>query len=138
MIVTVRQLRAPLERDSFLRQQARVLRGRTLPLILRRRENHQTKDVIKQILARLLAVESCWPCLSVIARRSHTADARLTPFPVLTPPLHECAQVVEIATLIVLGTALACPPFAWLLRACVLPKPGQGPSDATMDAGFLR
>ena len=56
----------------------------------------------------------------------------------LTPPLHVCAQVVEIATLIVLGTALACPPFAWLLRACVLPKPGQGPSDATMDAGFLR
>ena len=80
------QLRAPLERDSILRQQARVLRGRTLPLILRRRENHQTKDVIKQILARLLAVESCWPCVSVVVRRSHTVDARLTPFPALTLP----------------------------------------------------
>jgi hypothetical protein len=40
--------------------------------------------------------------------------------------------------LIVMGTAFYCPPLKWLLRKFVLPAPGQGPSEAFMDTGFLK
>lgn len=33
------------------------------------------------------------------------------------------------------GTALFFPPLKWLLATFVLPAPGQGPSEATMDIG---
>jgi hypothetical protein len=33
------------------------------------------------------------------------------------------------------GTALFFPPLKWLLATFVLPAPGQGPSEATMDTG---
>jgi short subunit dehydrogenase-like uncharacterized protein len=36
------------------------------------------------------------------------------------------------------GTALACPPLAYLLKKFFLPAPGQGPSEKVMDAGFLK
>eukprot|EP01031_Cornospumella_fuschlensis_P027154 gene27154-32800_t len=39
--------------------------------------------------------------------------------------------------MIVLGTALVFPPFQYLLQKFVLPEPGQGPSEKTMDAGYL-
>lgn len=48
------------------------------------------------------------------------------------------AGFVSVFTLIIFGTCLACPPLTWILRTCVLPKPGEGPNEATMDAGFLR
>jgi short subunit dehydrogenase-like uncharacterized protein len=48
------------------------------------------------------------------------------------------AAFVSVFGLVLFGTCLACPPLAWLLRTCVLPSPGQGPSEATMNAGFLR
>lgn len=51
---------------------------------------------------------------------------------------HFPAAFVNVFGLILFGTCLACPPLAWLLRTCVLPSPGKGPSEATMDAGFLR
>jgi short subunit dehydrogenase-like uncharacterized protein len=31
-----------------------------------------------------------------------------------------------------------CPPLKHLMQKYVLPKPGEGPSEADMDAGFLR
>jgi hypothetical protein len=87
------------------------------------------------------------------------------------------AAFVNMFGLILFGTALSCPPLAWLLRTCCLPSPGQGeppllahswsqphgaillstslicsnltaarpcfvamtgPSESTMDKGFLR
>jgi hypothetical protein len=33
------------------------------------------------------------------------------------------------------GTALFFPPLKWVLATFVLPAPGQGPSEATMDTG---
>ena len=37
----------------------------------------------------------------------------------------------------ILGVSLFCPPLQWFLRKFVLPEPGQGPSEKTMDAGYL-
>jgi hypothetical protein len=37
--------------------------------------------------------------------------------------------------LMIFGTALFCPPLKWLLATYMLPSPGQGPSEATMDKG---
>ncbi len=48
------------------------------------------------------------------------------------------AGYVSVLGLLVFATALFCPPLKWFLRAFVLPKPGQGPSEAAMDEGFLR
>lgn len=48
------------------------------------------------------------------------------------------AGYVTLVGFFVFGTALFCPPLQWFLRATVLPKPGQGPSEASMDEGFLR
>jgi len=36
------------------------------------------------------------------------------------------AAFVNIFGLVMFGTALSCPPLAWLLRTCCLPSPGQG------------
>ena len=38
-------------------------------------------------------------------------------------------------SLMFFGTALFFPPLKWLLATFVLPAPGQGPSEATMDIG---
>ncbi len=48
------------------------------------------------------------------------------------------AGYVTLLGFFLFGTALFCPPLTWLLRTFVLPKPGQGPSEASMDEGFLR
>jgi len=40
--------------------------------------------------------------------------------------------------LIVMGTAFYCPPLKWALRTFILPAPGQGPSESSMDSGFLK
>ncbi len=48
------------------------------------------------------------------------------------------AGFITILGFYVFGTALYCPPVKWLLVRTVLPKPGQGPTDREMDAGFLR
>ena len=37
----------------------------------------------------------------------------------------------------VFGTCLFCPPIRWVLRRFVLAAPGQGPTEADMDRGFL-
>mmetsp|Transcript_14431 Transcript_14431/g.21686 ORF Transcript_14431/g.21686 Transcript_14431/m.21686 type:complete len:500 (+) Transcript_14431:98-1597(+) len=47
------------------------------------------------------------------------------------------AGFVTIANLLVLGCSLAVPPLQWLLRKYFLPAPGQGPSEKSMDEGFL-
>ena len=36
------------------------------------------------------------------------------------------AAFVNMFGLVMFGTALSCPPLAWLLRTCCLPSPGQG------------
>mmetsp|Transcript_65552 Transcript_65552/g.147926 ORF Transcript_65552/g.147926 Transcript_65552/m.147926 type:complete len:418 (+) Transcript_65552:133-1386(+) len=36
-----------------------------------------------------------------------------------------------------LGLCLAIPPVRWFMRAYILPKPGQGPSEESMASGFL-
>jgi short subunit dehydrogenase-like uncharacterized protein len=43
-----------------------------------------------------------------------------------------------IIGLLVFGTALVLPPLKYALKTFVLPLPGQGPSESTMDAGFLK
>jgi short subunit dehydrogenase-like uncharacterized protein len=48
------------------------------------------------------------------------------------------AAYVGVAQLLVLGTVLMCPPLKHLMQKHVLPAPGQGPSEADMDRGFLR
>ncbi len=48
------------------------------------------------------------------------------------------AGYVNVMSLIVLGTVLMCPPLSYLMQKFVLPKPGEGPSEAEMDKGFLR
>eukprot|EP00697_Spironema_sp_BW2_P009554 gnl/Spiro4/24506_TR12145_c0_g1_i1.p1 gnl/Spiro4/24506_TR12145_c0_g1~~gnl/Spiro4/24506_TR12145_c0_g1_i1.p1 ORF type:complete len:504 (-),score=88.61 gnl/Spiro4/24506_TR12145_c0_g1_i1:118-1629(-) len=40
--------------------------------------------------------------------------------------------------LLILGTSFFCPPLLWVLQKFVLPAPGQGPSKASMEAGFLQ
>lgn len=46
--------------------------------------------------------------------------------------------VVQFLSLLIFGTALFLPPLQWFMRAFVLPSPGQGPSEAFMDEGFLK
>jgi hypothetical protein len=41
-------------------------------------------------------------------------------------------------SLLILTTAFYCPQLQWLLRKYVLPTPGQGPSEAAMDKGYLK
>jgi len=48
------------------------------------------------------------------------------------------AGYCNVMSLIVLGTVLMCPPLKVIMQKYVLPKPGEGPSEAEMDAGFLR
>lgn len=48
------------------------------------------------------------------------------------------AGVVSLVNMLFFGAALMIPPFEWLLRKFVLPKPGEGPSKEDMDRGFLR
>jgi short subunit dehydrogenase-like uncharacterized protein len=48
------------------------------------------------------------------------------------------AGVIENVSMLVFGTMFVFPPLEWILRAMVLPKPGEGPSVADMDKGFLR
>ena len=48
------------------------------------------------------------------------------------------AGFVNVMSLVVLGTVLMCPPLSYLMQKYVLPKPGEGPSEAEMDKGFLR
>lgn len=48
------------------------------------------------------------------------------------------AGFVEIATLIVFGSMLLTSPFRALLSATILPAPGQGASEKSMDGGFLK
>eukprot|EP00051_Salpingoeca_urceolata_P017594 m.241426 g.241426 ORF g.241426 m.241426 type:complete len:498 (+) comp18999_c0_seq3:1810-3303(+) len=47
------------------------------------------------------------------------------------------AGFVTTLQLMVFAMALFCPPLKWCMRK-VLPKPGQGPSVASMDKGFLK
>jgi short subunit dehydrogenase-like uncharacterized protein len=48
------------------------------------------------------------------------------------------AGFIDTITMLVFGVCLVSTPLQWLLRTFVLPKPGQGPSVADMDKGFLR
>jgi len=48
------------------------------------------------------------------------------------------AAVIAMIQLTVFGTALFCPPLKWILRGCVLPKPGGGPSMSYMHSGYLK
>lgn len=48
------------------------------------------------------------------------------------------AGYVNVMSLIVLGTVLMCPPLKHVMQKYVLPKPGEGPSEADMDQGFLK
>ena len=48
------------------------------------------------------------------------------------------AGVVQISSLLLLGTSFALPPLRWFMHALWLPRPGQGPSAETMDRGFLK
>lgn len=49
------------------------------------------------------------------------------------------AGFVNIVTLVTFASILNIPPLLkLLLQVGVLPSPGQGPSEAQMDAGFLR
>ena len=45
------------------------------------------------------------------------------------------AGVVYMIQLLLLGTFLACPPLRVSLGRFFLPKPGEGPSDKSMDEG---
>jgi short subunit dehydrogenase-like uncharacterized protein len=47
------------------------------------------------------------------------------------------AGFIHYMGLVWLATSFVLPPLKWLLRTFVLPKPGQGPSVRSMDAGFL-
>ena len=47
------------------------------------------------------------------------------------------AGFVQILDLIVFATCLMSPPLAYILREYVLPKPGEGPSEDTMEKSFL-
>lgn len=47
------------------------------------------------------------------------------------------AGYVSTMSLFLLGTSLFFPPFGWVMRKFVLPKPGEGPSEKQMDRGFL-
>jgi short subunit dehydrogenase-like uncharacterized protein len=44
----------------------------------------------------------------------------------------------NVMSLVNFGSALMIPPLRWLLRSFVLPKPGEGPSESQMDAGYLK
>lgn len=49
------------------------------------------------------------------------------------------AGIVVLVDLLILGTALLCPPIKWCMLSCgCLPNPGEGPSEAVMDEGFLK
>ena len=49
------------------------------------------------------------------------------------------AGYVSLLSFMMFGTVLLCPPAKWLLLTFgLLPSPGQGPSEADMDAGFLK
>jgi len=47
------------------------------------------------------------------------------------------AGYVTLVTSIYLVTAFFLPPLLWFLKMTVLPSPGEGPSQAQLDAGFL-
>lgn len=44
----------------------------------------------------------------------------------------------ETVEMLLFGMSLSLPPLAWFARKFVLPSPGEGPSVATMDAGYLK
>jgi len=44
----------------------------------------------------------------------------------------------NVMSLVSFGSALMIPPLRWFLRSYVLPKPGEGPSESQMDAGYLK
>lgn len=48
------------------------------------------------------------------------------------------AGFVSMFGLLVFGTCLLLPPMRWVLRTFFLPAPGEGPSEAAMDEGFLK
>ena len=48
------------------------------------------------------------------------------------------AGFIQFFGLIFFGTALVFPPLQWVLRKFILPAPGQGPSQDSMDQGFLK
>jgi len=48
------------------------------------------------------------------------------------------AGFVQTFGLLFFGTALMIPPTRWLMYKYLLPKPGEGPSEKTMDGGFLK
>lgn len=49
------------------------------------------------------------------------------------------AGFISLADALFLATVIFCPPLSWLCLAIgLLPQPGQGPSEADMDEGFLK
>lgn len=47
------------------------------------------------------------------------------------------AAYITYVGLGIFATALFCPPLQYLLKKFVLPEPGQGPSEKSMDSGYL-
>lgn len=47
------------------------------------------------------------------------------------------AAYITYMQFVLLATTLFCPPLQWFMRKFVLPEPGQGPSEKSMDAGYL-
>ena len=45
------------------------------------------------------------------------------------------AGVVTLVQAILLGTSIFFPPLRWLFSGNILPNPGEGPSEASMDKG---
>lgn len=48
------------------------------------------------------------------------------------------AAYTYVVGLLVFGTAFFLPPLHYILNKYVLPQPGEGPSEAFMDTGFLK
>lgn len=48
------------------------------------------------------------------------------------------AGFVTVTGLAAFGTSLMIPPLSWFLQKFILPKPGQGPSETSMNAGWLK
>ena len=48
-----------------------------------------------------------------------------------------CAAVMFVLGYVVYGICIYIAPLRWLMRKFYLPKPGEGPSDKFMDAGYL-
>jgi len=44
----------------------------------------------------------------------------------------------SMVQLMVFGTSLFCPPLKWMMRTCILPKPGAGPSMTYMQNAYLK